>query len=213
MMNHHNLGQEANSLTNGVSLGPETRNGAQDDLHTEYNGRLSYQESKTLKSVHQEKQYAITDASSDIAARVRPTNGLVRHAFFLSAFNETSAKQMAGSLAEYLDQQDQDDIDMCHVKMSDLAHTLSSRRTHMKARVGVTASTIAELRIALTDSAITFARAKKSPRIAFVFTGQGAQWSEMGDSLITDYPVFRQRIEMAEQFFSNLGSSWTLRGT
>ncbi|EFW98603.1 phenolpthiocerol synthesis polyketide synthase ppsa [Grosmannia clavigera kw1407] len=41
-------------------------------------------------------------------------------------------------------------------------------------------------------------RSAKAPRLAFVFTGQGAQWFAMGRELVPMYAVFRQRLESAD---------------
>ncbi|KAK6075544.1 Lovastatin diketide synthase LovF 5 [Seiridium cupressi] len=46
-------------------------------------------------------------------------------------------------------------------------------------------------------------------RIAFVFTGQGAQWARMGLELKA-YPVFRKSLSDAENYFRSLGSRWSL---
>lgn len=52
-------------------------------------------------------------------------------------------------------------------------------------------------------------RVKTSPKIGFVFTGQGAQWYAMGRELMV-YPVFRRSIEAATAYLKNLGAEWDL---
>lgn len=70
------------------------------------------------------------------------------------------------------------------VDLSDLAFTLGSRRTHHFNRAFVIA------RNSTWDDA-SFSFGKKSPekpRIGFIFTGQGAQWSQMGKALVDTFP-------------------------
>lgn len=71
------------------------------------------------------------------------------------------------------------------IKLSDLAYTLSERRSrHFNRGYVVTKSTNFDER--------AFCGGKKSistPKIGFVFTGQGSQWSQMGKSLIENFPA------------------------
>jgi acyl transferase domain-containing protein len=54
---------------------------------------------------------------------------------------------------------------------------------------------------------------KSPPKIAFVFTGQGAQHYRMGRVLMC-YPVFKKSLEDAAAFFKTLGEGeWDLLGT
>ncbi len=71
------------------------------------------------------------------------------------------------------------------VTLPDLAYTLAERRTHHYNRgYVVTRST------ALDEPAFVFQKkSTETPKIAFVFTGQGAQWSRMGKSLVENFPV------------------------
>jgi len=54
-------------------------------------------------------------------------------------------------------------------------------------------------------------RSGKSLGIAFVFTGQGAQYSGMGAQLLK-FPVFSRTFEMIDAIFRSLGAKWSLFG-
>ncbi len=78
-----------------------------------------------------------------------------------------------------------------HARLSDVAYTLSERRTHHFYR-GFVISKSAEITPA---SLITGKKKAQPPRVAFIFTGQGAQWSQMGKDLIETFPLARSVIE------------------
>ncbi|KAI8932187.1 hypothetical protein NX059_011067 [Plenodomus lindquistii] len=72
------------------------------------------------------------------------------------------------------------------IKLPDLAYTLSQRRSQLWHRAFVTTDSLDDL-----DEA-DFAVAKRStqaPKVAFVFTGQGAQWPQMGKELLALFPT------------------------
>ncbi|KAL8912790.1 MAG: hypothetical protein Q9171_002248 [Xanthocarpia ochracea] len=71
------------------------------------------------------------------------------------------------------------------VNLRDLAYTLGERRTHHYHRgYVVTRSTV------FNGAAVVLQKkSTEAPRIGFVFTGQGAQWSQMGKSLVENFPT------------------------
>jgi acyl transferase domain-containing protein len=81
------------------------------------------------------------------------------------------------------------------VNLSDLAYTLSERRTLLFHRAFVTTRT--------TDlNEDDFVVAKKNPqatKIGFIFTGQGAQWPRMGKDLVEFFPWTRSILEELDQ--------------
>ncbi len=71
------------------------------------------------------------------------------------------------------------------VKMPDLAYTLSERRSRHFHRAYVSASTPS-----FNEAEIVYGkRSTNAPRIGFIFTGQGAQWSQMGKALVDTFPL------------------------
>lgn len=99
-------------------------------------------------------------------------------------------------------------------ELDKLSFTLAARRSFMLWRTfavvdGKTASSVgteaAQLLTAIPTRALT------EPNVAFVFTGQGAQYVRMGLSLI-QYPVFRDTLQQVDGIFRGLGSTWSIVG-
>ncbi|KAL6817690.1 reducing type I polyketide synthase [Trichoderma camerunense] len=71
-----------------------------------------------------------------------------------------------------------------NISLNDLAYTLSERRSGLFYRAFVPTQS---LDFPITSAIYGKVRSQK-PRISFVFTGQGAQWSQMGSALLTAFP-------------------------
>lgn len=101
----------------------------------------------------------------------------------LSANDQSSLKSYISALSGHLINPG------VSVDIDDLAYTPSERRTHHYYSAFLT-----------TNSSSTFDQGKiqfgqkaaSKPRIGFVFTGQGAQWPQMGSSLVKAFPQARQ---------------------
>lgn len=98
-------------------------------------------------------------------------------------------------------------------KLRSLAFTLSERRSLFSFRQAVSASTKNQLIESLQQGIETLSPMIRNPQIAFVFTGQGAQWYAMGRELFTIYPQYRSSIENLDHELRKLGSSWSLIST
>ncbi len=53
-------------------------------------------------------------------------------------------------------------------------------------------------------------RASKAPKIAFVYTGQGAQWPEMGRQLADSYSVFSDTLHATAAYLKSIGATFDL---
>ncbi|RYP39087.1 hypothetical protein DL767_002350 [Monosporascus sp. MG133] len=87
-----------------------------------------------------------------------------------------------------------------NVNLPDLAYTLSERRSRLWHRAFVTTR---NTEIEVND----FTVAKKSsqaPKIGFVFTGQGAQWPQMGKQLLQFFPLTRTILEELDQVLQTI---------
>jgi len=94
------------------------------------------------------------------------------------------------------------------VKLPDLAFTLSERRSrHFHRAYVITDNTN------INEGAFTFGKKNTDlPRIGFVFTGQGAQWSQMGKGVIETFPVAKALINRLDRVLQALPNppSWSL---
>ncbi|ROV97402.1 hypothetical protein VMCG_06949 [Cytospora schulzeri] len=142
-------------------------------------------------------------------ARPKPTySGTERRLFVLSANDESSAKMMVENLTIFLEQHPE--IFQKHL-LRNLAYTLCQRRSHLSWRVGAVASSASKLAETLSSSETRPVRASQHPlKIAFIYTGQGAQWYAMGRELIDSYPVFSQTIHAADRCLKDLGADFSL---
>ena len=99
------------------------------------------------------------------------------------------------------------------VRLADVARTLATGRAHFRHRAVIQASTTDEARrgfeaLASGEEARGLARAqldlRDPPRIAFLFTGQGAQYAGMGKGLYAAAPAFREAFDRCEALLSPL---------
>ncbi|KAI0603270.1 PKSKA1 [Biscogniauxia sp. FL1348] len=96
------------------------------------------------------------------------------------------------------------------IDLGDLAYTLSERRTrHYYRAFAVTRSSKAMI----SDEAVVLGKHTSSPpRIGFVFTGQGAQWSQMGKDLVATFPLAKKVIQDLDEVLASLSEppKWSL---
>ncbi|MCJ1285020.1 hypothetical protein MMC26_004357 [Xylographa opegraphella] len=130
-----------------------------------------------------------------------------KRVYVLSAFEKASIISQMKHLHTYL--QDRVTEKLSNI-MQDLAFTLAQRRSLHAWRVSIIASSEIELIKALLDNDTKPLRSSAPPMLAFVFTGQGAQWAAMGRELIRDYPVFASTIQEADMCLKDLGAKWSL---
>lgn len=131
-------------------------------------------------------------------------NREVPRLFVVSAQDKDGLERVKTSLARYVEKKvtevesgtgDEETF------MSELAYTLSERRSRLQWKTSVIASSPDELSTALNDkgNAALVAQSSRNPRIGFIFTGQGAQWPRMGIELM-DYKGFKESVMSADRY-------------
>ena len=124
----------------------------------------------------------------------------------LSATEKASLELQAANLLGYLRQRPEF---FYKDRLKSLALTLQ-RRSLFSWKLAVPCSTQRELMESLGKVQVSPQRSTTAPRIAYLFTGQGAQWHAMGRELVETYPVFSSTIRAAEDCLKILGARWSL---
>ncbi|KAH7012488.1 uncharacterized protein B0I36DRAFT_299658 [Microdochium trichocladiopsis] len=126
--------------------------------------------------------------------------------FPLSASSEAALNAMLKGLAQWTSGRTLE-----HNALRDLSYTLSCRRSQLKWRQVCVASTSEQLlsELQAQTSAKPF-RAAPATKLAFIFTGQGAQWARMGYDLLSTSDTFKQSLENAGKLLKSLECEWDL---
>lgn len=127
---------------------------------------------------------------------------------FLLPFSASNAS----SIERYVSQLGPD-----RLNIADLAYTLSTRKSKLPTRGFLLARQDHlkhDLRAEHLQIQASSPKNGASSSFAFVFTGQGAQWAEMGKGLIEQFPIVRASIQRMDAVLSKLPHPppWTLLG-
>ncbi|KAJ5652341.1 Acyl transferase/acyl hydrolase/lysophospholipase [Penicillium longicatenatum] len=118
-----------------------------------------------------------------------------------SANNTESLKRIIANYREYAQKHPG--------RVNNLAFTLARRREHLTYRAFAVANLFGDLKASLP-----FRSSSEPPSIVMVFTGQGAQWPEMGRCMILSpaYPVFKETIRSLDSYIRDLENApnWTI---
>jgi len=121
----------------------------------------------------------------------------------LLALSARTPSALAKLVEEYSDLLESD-----AVNLADVCFTANVCRNHLQERVVFQASTRDAMRAIITAGPIASGSMETTPAIAFLFTGQGAQWTGMARDLYDTEPVFRASMdECANIVDKYLGSS------
>jgi acyl transferase domain-containing protein len=106
------------------------------------------------------------------------------HVLVVSAKTPDALALAAERWAEHLD---------ADVALGDVCHAAATTRTHFEERLCVVASSREEARAKLRAGGVI--GKARTPKVAFLFTGQGSQYVGMGRDLYETEPVFREALD------------------
>ncbi|MCP4117667.1 MAG: SDR family NAD(P)-dependent oxidoreductase [Desulfobacteraceae bacterium] len=120
-----------------------------------------------------------------------------QHLLTLSARSAPALKAMAAAYGNFLTQNP--DVDV-----QDLCHTAALGRSHFDHRLALVGEATLNFRDGLDGwredaSSAVRGLASEKPRIAWIFTGQGSQYPDMGKWLYAGEPVFKTAIDQCEE--------------
>jgi acyl transferase domain-containing protein len=133
-----------------------------------------------------------------------------RKLFVLSANDKNALEVLMKNIGIYLEQRPeifQDNL------MSNIAYTLGQRRSLLQWRVAIPASSSFDLIQSLNSGKTTPMRGEvEGLRIGFIFTGQGAQYHNMGRELYEQYPTYSRTMDACDRYLISLGAPFSLLG-
>ena len=189
---HHNTlellqSSDASSIDSGVGTSP------------------SYGDSSDTSYMSQDQA---APGSLDYFQNIRGTR--VPKLVVMSSQEQGGLDRMRKVLATYIESKIEDHGDEALLKK--LAYTMAQRRSRLAWKTFAVASTAKELCSTLSSQPLAKAvRSSQTPKLGFVFTGQGAQWHAMGREL-SSHQVFWQSIVDADKYLKSLGCQWSLIG-
>ena len=157
-----------------------------------------------------EAPYEIRSQKSEVRSDIygvtplEKEDGLERpvHLLTLSGKNEGALRELAQCYIEKLEFASQ-------LSLSDICFTANTARSHFSHRLAIVAGSIGQLSDHLKifidgekDIVIGKVRKRKKNKIAFLFTGQGSQYVNMGRELYENSSVFRETINKCDEILS-----------
>ncbi|MBD2342289.1 SDR family NAD(P)-dependent oxidoreductase [Calothrix sp. FACHB-156] len=136
--------------------------------------------------------------------QVQPEKSLERKLQILSLSAKTpkALAELVSSYAHHLENNPE-------LELEDICHTANTGRVHFNHRLAVITSDKAELATTLSDITVgkefteifsgQISNSTSSPKVAFLFTGQGSQYVNMGRQLYQTQPTFRKTLEECDQ--------------
>jgi acyl transferase domain-containing protein len=117
-----------------------------------------------------------------------------------SSNDQKSAQETTGAYGSYLENHPN--------SLDDLSYTLALRRDHMAYRAFGVKSKNVSMQVS------SFSKSKRVPELVFIFTGQGAQWAQMGTELVGDFPSFLWDIQKMQDTLAKVPHppSWQILG-
>ncbi|TVY80408.1 Highly reducing polyketide synthase azaB [Lachnellula suecica] len=173
-------------------------------------GKEDTQLSTNGYSVRENNSSSTTDTNGTLSEQHTADNnpeGPSTKLLVWSAADEDGLTRLAEAYSSHFRDLNLEAIDE-DIYLKDLAYTLDSKRSALPWKSFLLTDSLDRL-TEMKPMLSAPVRSSKNPAIAFVFTGQGAQYSRMGLELMC-YPIFREVLQSIDNVFRTLGCKWSL---
>lgn len=150
---------------------------------------------------HKTRNESVENGTDNKIETLRAPAKDLKHLLLFSAYSIDSLKAQFDTFCEFAERSKHG--------LCDLGYTLAHRREKKSYRAYAIATQFSPIQL----SSMEFVKSP-TPRIVFVFTGQGAQWTRMGASLIDTNSTFRETIRQLDKFLLTLPDppKWNIEG-
>jgi len=155
----------------------------------------------------------VSSQPSDLASNETPVPPAQRHKLYvLSSHEESGISRLCAAYSLYLEEKSSPELhdDELEQLGSNLAYTLCCRRSKLPWKSFLVSPSVAKLPSQFEEDFWTPVRSSQTPNIAFIFSGQGAQWFGMGRELLR-FERFSKSLEEADGYMKAIGSEWSLQ--
>ncbi|RDL32026.1 Reducing type I polyketide synthase [Venustampulla echinocandica] len=125
----------------------------------------------------------------------------------LSAADQDGMQRLAVEYSRYFDSLDRGAVNAAF--LDNLVYTLNTRRSSLPWKSYIVANSILALRRIQETISKPIQPLAPTPRLTFIFTGQGAQWHAMARELL-NYPTFQGSLLMSQACLKKMGCKWSL---
>ncbi|KAF5027261.1 hypothetical protein F66182_634 [Fusarium sp. NRRL 66182] len=167
-----------------------------------------YMSARGLRGNHHSVETTSSMRSARIASHRTPAE-IESQLYIFSSHEKSGVRRVMESHIPYLSSQEGDDVEF----LQNYAYTLGSRRSNLEWKHAVVAKSRQDLVTKLKnidDTQFRRTSKNKQPKICFLFSGQGAQFAQMGKDLLP-FEAFRDTLEAGSRYMKNvLGSPFDL---
>ncbi|KAI0451923.1 hypothetical protein F5B21DRAFT_485082 [Xylaria acuta] len=187
--------------------------------HVVLDDSYSYLRSRELAGYHHTRQNEDQGECSNIANRAPVLDLSMPRLLVWTAADRSGLERVMGSYSSYL----RNTTCAGQDKLNRLSYTLGARRSIMPWRAFTVLDPTSSAEVCGVDLSNTTANytislapglpiraATQGLGIAFVFTGQGAQYRGMGHWLVQHYSVFEESLKRSDEALKRLGCEWSV---